>query len=56
MISVALSRNIVFKFARKFLKNLLNIKNMFPFVKIIIANEDDMLLANDGECKITDYS
>jgi len=39
LILAAFSRNIDFKFANKFLDNLLNINNMFPIIKFTLANE-----------------
>ncbi|OAI09958.1 hypothetical protein A1359_17965 [Methylomonas lenta] len=42
LVLVACSRNIVFKFANKLLDNLLNINNMLPTLKFILANEVNM--------------
>jgi hypothetical protein len=46
LVLAACSRNVDFKFANKFLENLLNINNMFSIIKFILANEVNMLPGN----------
>ena len=46
LVLAACSRNIDFKFANKFIDNLMNINNMFPIIKFILANKVNMLPGN----------